>query len=217
MLALIAYLDGVNAQLFHVEHCDNDSWEYRFLGADGEWCPAVPATGDEAIFALPHATAEVRAEWRPTGADAPGEWIPAVPHIYGPAECDFLVRVREPSPHFLSDPVARVCGVVRSHASAWLLDMPRRVLAADGPENLRVRGASCCTGIGQIIRAEAEFQCADSNFSVINAGPSQVALLPAAAAIPGVLPFAGAFFVKTGSLTADEIALLQQDSPPWQH
>ena len=215
MLALITRLDGVNALLFHVEQWGGGRWQWRsrpqLEGA--EWSAPESADQESVSFPLTDPHHAVQVEWR----EEDGEWQAAHPHVFGVAECEFVVGVKS---HFdqTRDAAfeAKACAAVRGHPSGWRLDLPRRVLAADGPETLRVRGVSVCPGIGQLLREDGEFQCGDGNFSVMNAGPSQAALLPVSMATPEVLPYTGAFFVKTGRLAEAEIQLLKTEIASWQ-
>lgn len=211
VLALIAILDETNALLFHVEHSDNRAWEFHIRQGGGEWSAALPCAEESAVVPLSHATAPVEAEWRWKDEE---EWNAAVPHAFGAAaQCEFYVRAEDRHEPMLGD--FRVCAAVRGQPSAWVLQMPQHTLAADGPENLTVTGISVCQGIGQVLRAEGEFQCKGGGFTVMNAGPSQAALLPVDSAVPGCLPFRGVFMVRTGRLTDEEIELLKRDAPPW--
>jgi hypothetical protein len=151
-------------------------------------------------------------QWR----SGEGGWRDAMPHEFGQsATCEFLLRI-EPGHGYLSGDDLRVCGAVRGFPSGWLLDMPARRWVLTAPENLRVSGTSLCPGPGQILRAAGEFQCSGHGITVMNAGPSQATLLPVDAAPPSVMPWAGAFFVTTGRLSDEEIALLKQETPPCQ-
>ena len=208
MLALITQLDGVNALLFHVEHCSNEAWEYRMRGVAGEWLDPVRVVGSFVVVPLVHPNDEVVVEWREGEMNL---WKRAVPHEFGEATCQFIVKVSGVfSPNRLEDCEVMACGLVKNRPSAWKISLPSRRIEN---EVIRVQGVSYSKGVGQVLRQQGEFQCRSSIFQIMNAEPSQAALLEVASAFPSALPFVGACFVKSsGRLNDDEIAALMSEA-----
>lgn len=207
MLAVIAQLDRLNVLLFHVEQSIMDAWEYRVSVRGGPPGDRVQCAQDHVFLPVPSYSGPLSVEWRWRGDE---EWTAAVPHCFGEATAEFAVRVEAEFDPSRYDHVT-VCGVVRGHPSAWKLQMPPWKVGLNGPEVLKVAGVSCCAGLGQVLRGEGEFQCAGSGLQVMNAGPSQAALLPVADAVPAAMPFQAPFFVTTGRLSADEIETLRRE------
>lgn len=213
VLAVVAKLDGLNVLLFHVEQWDNQTkWFFRVWGED-DWMPEVALTGRSVTIPVPHATDPLKVEWR----EADGDWQSAVPHEFGEARAEFVVRVDLPFDAAAADDGVHVCGVVGGAPSVWRLDLPRRVLAQDGPETLRVSGVSLCPGMGQILDCPGDFRVQGGFWKVVNVGPSQAALLRVDDAVPGMLPFRGVYMVRSGGrLTDEEMDLLLEEEAEWR-
>lgn len=178
----------------------------RLLGAD--WGEVTRETGRSAYAPLVHARSPFEVEWRMVGGD---EWIPASPHEFGEAVCDFIVRASRPHVQSAGDRFT-VCGMVNGFTSVWMLDMPERVIAGNGEEILRVPGVAWQQGFGQVLSEPGDFQCEGEGFSVMNAGASQVALLPVARCEVGVMARRlGAWAVKTGRLPDEEVEQLKRE------
>lgn len=204
MLALIAKLNGITALLFHVEQWSKGVWQWRIKGSAEIYQEIM----DHAYVAM---IPGMEIEWR----SLDGDWQDAVPHEFGEScTCQFRVTVKLPCPE-ASDPawISHACANVRGFPSGWELDIPNRVLAMDGPEELVVNGRSLCVGGGQVIRAAGEFVASSDGFLVVNEGPSQVALLRVERAVLGRVPYHPSFMVVTGRLSDDEVELLKKYEP----
>ena len=238
VLALITLLDGANAQLFHVEHCGNRNWLYQIRFPDsresayGEWGPLRRAAGEKALEPLldPTVVPEVRWAWEeveggelivdgqsadssssPSTLNPPPStsWSAAIPHEWGDASGSFHVIVREPR-DFREDPLIHASAMVRGTPACFELVMPRRRVAESGVEILTVQGTALGgAGPGSVLREAGEFATTTAAFTISNAGPSQVALLPVAPKLPASLPFAGCYAVRLGTLPPEEIELLR--------
>lgn len=150
---------------------------------------------------------ELRVEWR---ENEMSEWQKGEPHRFGEATAQFLVKVeREICPADYDH--VTVCAAVRGHPSAWRLELPPWNLGSSGPEVIRVKGVSCCAGLGQVLRGSWEFVSSGEGLVVVNEGPSKAALLPVDQAIPGVMPMQAPFFVSNGRLSDEEIEVLRKE------
>ena len=234
MLALITLLDGANAQLFHMEHCGNRTWQYqaRWPASSApeyrDWGPVRTATGERAIEPLmdPNVICEVRWRWEtekpeariqnPEEEDAPPRetssldsclWTLACPHEWGAITCDFHVIVKSPK-DFRVDPLIHAAGLVRGFPVAFELTLPSRVVALSGQEILTLSGTALSPGPAAVLREPGEFTCTNEHFSVSSAAASQVTLLPVVPRPPQALPSGPCYAVRLGILPPEEIELI---------
>lgn len=191
-----------------MEQSNGRPWEYRLASGDFGWGEPRQAISEQQVVPLPDFEKPLHVTWRWRG-DGDDAWRWAFYHEFGEATCDFKVHI-EPGPGISLEEQFHACALVSGHPSVWLLDPQEFHLSRNEARVVVVRGVSKCQSIGQILRAEGDFQCAGGRFKIINAGPSQNALLPVPEAIPGKLPFHGVWFIKAGRLSESEIAMLKQ-------
>lgn len=144
----------------------------------------------------------------PSMFDVPPEWSEALPHEWGSITCDFHVIIKCPK-DFRIDPLIHAAGLVRGFPVAFELALPARVVALSGQEILTLSGTALSPGPSAVLRAAGEFTCTNDQFSVSNAAPSQVTLLPVAARSPQALPAGPCYAVRLGILPPEEIELLR--------
>lgn len=237
VLALITLLDGSNAAMFHVEHCGNRKWMYQCRWPQSsapeyrDWGPLRKTTGDKALEPMmdPNVIVEVRWRWEdenpesrlqtpenpaPPSADSAssldsGLWSLASPRQWGMTTCDFHVIVRA-ARDFRVDPLIHAVAMVRGVPVSFELVMPPRGVAGEGQEILTVSGTSLDFGPSTVLREAGEFTVSTPAFTISNAGPSQVTLLPVDPAPPRALPFRRGIAVKIGTLPPEEIELLRE-------
>ncbi len=220
VLALITLLDGTNAAMFHVEHCGNRKWQYqlRFPASRAaelrQWGETENAAGETETAPLADPTVIVECRWRwaddvPAGVVAlPEPWQDAAPHEWGESTAEFHVIVREPR-DFQQDPLLHVGGRVRQMPISFELCMPRRLAAQQEQEIITVTGRAMGFGPATVLREVGEFVSRNDAFSISNAGPSQVTLLPVPPCAPASRPFTGTVAVRLGKLPPEEIEQLK--------
>jgi hypothetical protein len=184
-------------------------WQYRVRWPESsevslrDWQRVRTVQGEGVFVPLADQAAAMEAEWRTGEA---GDWHAAVPHEFGEARAGFVVEMLQDR-DFTADAVLRVMALVRGQPACFDLTMPKEMVRAG--RVLDVEGVAVNRGPGCLLREAGEFAAVNDAFRVLNSGPGQGALLKAAgAAVPGAVPYRGAFFVRAGRLPAAEIEKL---------
>lgn len=202
-------IDGANALLFHMEHCDNRSWRYRvcYPGSETaslrEWS-WEQVVGEGYVFVgLADPNVSPKFQWRRDDNDAP--WHEATSYEFSQATETFVVRVSK-TRDMTADPVLQCASLVRGFPSVFDLSLPARILAPSGPETLEVAGVSRILGPGQILQRPGEFSLSHGDWSVANRTASgQVTLRNCQPMPPSPSEHFGGVVLHAGRLSEDEI------------
>lgn len=190
VLALITVLDGINAMLFHVEHCGNKDWQWRLQGSDR----VHQQDGEVCLFPLSFDSLPV-VEWRFCG-DGDDSWQLAIPHefVMGRCELEFLVVRGFEIPDEKEQRIDFM-GSVRSYSSAWYVLPHKRVFVAG--ERWVFPSESISMGVGHVLREPGDFFVKSEEVEVRNTTASD-SIREVSVSRVGVLPSLPYFMVSAG-------------------